>query len=134
MKKVLFLLILIQSLVSLPLAHGENTWVLWLKSEYDSFKNHEPESHIYWEVIDGFGKEADCKAYREGVWTNLKKGAEEDKAKHLAEEVTAVPYSLIMTRLSGTSTHSQNLYCLPGTIDPSRLLKKSRMYVHLCRV
>lgn len=117
MKKLILLIVIFQSIVSLPL-YAEDSWVLWQKAEKLDFKRKEATRGVEWEIIDGFAKESDCKDHREQVWNNRVKFWDNMKGAYI-KKVTSVPYTYI-----GTATKDYtlefNYYCLPGSLDPRK--------------
>ncbi|MGC9963920.1 MAG: hypothetical protein ABSE08_00745 [Syntrophobacteraceae bacterium] len=115
MKKVVFLLILIQSLCLLQAAYGGDSWVLWEKQEsIDSSVGI--RQAVMWEAIDGYAKEADCRTHREQVWNGKMKDWGGRRGSYI-EKIDGVPYTYIGIKTKDSLVTLQ-YYCLPGTIDP----------------
>src|SRR5208337_2139714 len=83
MKRVVFLLILIQSLCLLPAAHSEDSWVLWERMEYTNLKTFEIQR--VWDIIDGYAKEPDCKSGRVRAVAAKKKHFDDSRASNVKE-------------------------------------------------
>lgn len=122
MKKLLLLplslFFLLVVYVSLP--HAESGWVLWKKAEVIK---KELKQNIYWEIVNAYPNYNNCSDAKKRIWQTLKQEAiEEKKDKYRnISEVKEVPYELIIKSFKDDSSFmswSENLYCLPGTLDP----------------
>lgn len=116
MKKIIFLLILIQLAFCLP-ALAEDSWVLWEKQESIESKSKEMTRDVTWEIIDGYAKEPDCKAARERVVAYEKKHWEESIGGYVKKVTSSSTYVGVETT---EGLLQLQYYCLPGTLDPRK--------------
>jgi len=100
-------------------ARSECAWVLWAKREYIKT---DMKQNIYWEIINAYPDHNQCLQAKKRIWQVIKNEALEDKKKYgTISEIKEVPDELIIMNFKDPKeimSKSENLYCLPGTLDP----------------
>jgi hypothetical protein len=96
-----------------------DSWVLWEKKE---FLETSMKQNIFWNIIDAYPDYKQCLQAMKRLWQSEKNQAIQDKIKYnTISEIQEVPYKLIITTFKEPkeiNSISENLYCLPGTLDP----------------
>jgi hypothetical protein len=100
-------------------AMSECAWVLWTKKEL--FKKT-MEQNVYWKLINAYPDYDKCFQEKTRIWQIIRNRALEDKKNSgTISEIREVPDELVITRFKDPKSIlsvSEELYCLPGTLDP----------------
>lgn len=117
-KRILILFVVaFMSLLFSSIAFAES-WVLWKK--YDSFDMAFKVNRT-WEIISAISDHNSCMLAQKRVWQVMKTQADEIKKHGTTSKIKEVPYNLIIITFKNPKyirMISQELYCLPGTLDP----------------
>lgn len=122
MRYAIILCFLLVLCLVIPFQSSAESWVLWQKTELVEIANRDVKTNLDWEIVSAYEKYGPCEQAQVRVWKSINKRAQDDKLKyhHTIEKVDSVSPSLVMTTYNSGSFLSQNLYCLPGTLDPRK--------------
>ena len=116
---VLCLLVTAMSVFTPSTGKSECAWVLWTKKEYIKT---DMRQNIYWEIINAYPDHNQCMQAKKRIWQVERNRALEDKKKYgTISEIKEVPDEVIITNFKDAKeilSISENIYCLPGTLDP----------------
>jgi hypothetical protein len=98
---------------------AECGWVLWEKTEViETNVNH----NVFWKIQNAYSNYDQCLQAKKRVWQVIKDQAiEEKKQMSTISEIKEVPNELVIKTYKDNKnilSWSDELYCLPGTLDP----------------
>lgn len=124
-KKTAFVILLttVICLNMISWARAECAWVLWVKTELQSFpKDKAPRQEVSWELNSAAPRNAQCEQMKSIL---LQKMIQYYKANSPGAAVETTPYGLITIRVADDSgnpisTTVESYHCFPDTIDPRK--------------